>query len=200
ELGVRSLMVAPLREGEKSIGILKVVSERPEAFGDDHAANLQILAESFATIIQRRRFIDQLRSSDERYRLLFAENPQPMWVFDCATLRFLAVNQASCAQYGYTADEFLAMTVVDLRAEEDSISFAEAVKLLPLRGRDFGYRLHRTKDGKVVEMEMVSDGIEFNGRPARLVLAQNVTERRQSERKLREQAALLDKAQDAILV
>jgi len=200
EFGVHSVMVAPMREDDISIGVLKVVSVRPAAFSEEHAANLQILAESFAAIIQRRRFTDQVRASEERYRLLFANNPQPMWVVDCETLRFLAVNETACRQYGYTKEEFLKMTVVDIRVGDDVIDFEEAKRLLPVTGRDFGYRMHRMKDGRVVEMEIISDGIEFNGRRARLVLGQNVTDRRQSERKLREQAALLDKAQDAILV
>lgn len=200
DMGVRAIMVAPLREDRESIGVIKVVSDQAKVFTSQDAANLQILAESLAAIIQRRRFTEQLRDSEARYRLLFAENPQPMWVFDCTTLRFLAVNQAACAQYGYTMDEFLTMTVIGVRAKKDAITFEEAVRLLPKRGRDFGYRWHRMKDGTEVEMEIVSEGIEFNGRPARLVLAQNVTERRQAERKLREQAALIDAAPVAIIV
>ena len=60
-----------------------------------------------------------LRASEERYRTLFESNPQPMYVFDLGTLRFLAVNEVAVGHYGYSRDEFLAMTLVDLFPEAD---------------------------------------------------------------------------------
>lgn len=151
-------------------------------------------------VSERHRQAEALQASEEKYRLLFAQNPQPMWVFDAVTLRFLAVNPAAIDHYGYTADEFLAMTVLDIRAEGDRTSREAALAKMPGAGRDSGLRRHLRKDGTVVEMEVTSDSVEFDGRPARLVVARDVTERRLAEAKMREQAALLDKAQDAIMV
>ncbi len=197
---VRSIVVAPLRDGPQIIGVLKVVADKTDAFSQRDAANLQILVESLGAVIQRRRVAEQLRASEQQYRLLFAHNPHPMWVFDRETLRFLAVNETAIRHYGYTEEEFLAMTILDIRPPEDATPVHEALARMPGNGKDFGRRLHRKCDGVVMEMEVWSDGIELNGRPARLVLAHDVTERRRAETKMREQAALLDKARDAILV
>ena len=62
----------------------------------------------------------ELRASEERYRFLFESNPLPMWVCDLETLRFLAVNETAVMHYGYSEDEFLAMTIRDIRPSADS--------------------------------------------------------------------------------
>ena len=56
----------------------------------------------------------------EQYRLLFESNPHPMWVFDRETMRFLAVNDAAVEQYGYSKEEFLSMTLAQIRSPEDA--------------------------------------------------------------------------------
>lgn len=200
ELGLQSVVVAPLRDGDQRIGVLKVWSDKVGAFGAHDLNNLQILAESLGAVIQRQRAADELRASEAHYRLLFASNPHPMWVFDLETLRFLTVNEAAVAHYGYTEEEFLAMTVLDIRTPADAITMAEALARLPAEKRMRGLRQHRKKTGEAMDMDVVSDAIAWQGRPARLVLANDVTERLRADAKLREQAALLDKAQDAILV
>eukprot|EP00380_Ascogregarina_taiwanensis_P006537 284818817_3 len=123
-----------------------------------------------------------------------------MWVFDMETLRFLAVNDAAVRHYGYSAEEFLAMTILDVHAEDDARPREQVIARMPRSGRATAHRRHRKKDGTVIDVEASSDSVTLNGRPARLVLAHDITERMRAERKLREQAALLDKAQDAILV
>ncbi|MBW7896877.1 MAG: PAS domain S-box protein [Opitutaceae bacterium] len=199
-VGLRSMIVAPLRDGETTVGTLKVISGEPARFGVRDRNNLQILVESLGSVIQRQQATERLQASEERYRMLFDSNPHPMWVFDCETFRFLAVNAAALEHYGYSEQEFMAMTVLNIRAKQDQVDLEAARAKLPAAGKEFGYRFHRKKNGTVIEMEVLSDALRFKDRPARLVLAQDVTERRRAERKIREQAELLDKAQDAILV
>ncbi len=151
-------------------------------------------------VTERQQAIAALHDSEEKYRLLFANNPQPMWVFDAETLRFLAVNQAAVQHYGYSEAEFLAMTVLDIRAEGDRTTREQALARMVRTGRDTALRRHVKKDGTVIEVEATSDSVVLDDRPARLVVARDVTERRRAEAKVREQAALLDKAQDAIMV
>ena len=117
-----------------------------------------------------------IQASEARYRLLFESNPQPMWVFDDETHRFLEVNDAAIAQYGYTREEFLAARVDDIRPAEDQVRFAKYLD------RSRGESAHRSswrhvrRDGSIIEVEIVSHALTFEGRRARLVLATDVTQ------------------------
>ena len=92
---------------------------RPRRFGRADLDLAAELARRAATTIETSRLLESLANSEERYRLLFEANPLPMWVYDAKTLRFLAVNEAAVRHYGYTRQEFLAMTITDIRPRED---------------------------------------------------------------------------------
>lgn len=142
---------------------------------------------------------EQLRVSEEQYRLLFTHNPHPMWVFDIETLRFLAINDRAIAHFGYSHDEFLAMTIRDIRPPDEVARLDSMLATLDSPSLTGLWRLCK-KDGTIIEAEVSWDEIEFNGRSARLVLVNDVTARRRAEEQVRRQAELLDKAQDAIMV
>jgi PAS domain S-box-containing protein len=127
----------------------------------------------------------RLRESEKRYRLLFESNPHPMWVFDCDTLRFLAVNNAAVTKYGFSESEFLAMTIKDIRPEEDVPRLLESAQRR-IEGVDHaGTWRHKLKDGRVIDVEIISHALTFAGHRAELVLAIDVTERLRAERQLR---------------
>jgi two-component system, cell cycle sensor histidine kinase and response regulator CckA len=126
-----------------------------------------------------------LRNSEERYRALFAHNPMPMWVFDSETLRFLAVNGAAVIAYGYSEAELLAMTIADIRPAEDSNALDLALADVP-PGASKNTVRHRRKDGSVLDVDITSHGVSFNSRPGRLVLANDITEKRRLEQQLRQ--------------
>ena len=114
------------------------------------------------------------------YRLLFDANPAPMWVYDCDTLRFLAVNDAALDHYGYTRDEFLGMTIADIRPTGDLPRMAAAVDHARTSGGPAtGTWHHRRKDGSQIQVEVSSSALAFAGRPARIVLARDVTNERE---------------------
>jgi hypothetical protein len=127
-----------------------------------------------------------LRESEERYRQLFSRAPMPMWVKDRITMRFLDVNQAAIDRYGYTRDEFLGMTTLDIRPPEDVPAF------LAIRERLYaedlweyeGVNRHLTKDGKQLEVRIMARDLWMKGQRLRLVLAEDITERRQLEAQL----------------
>ncbi len=128
----------------------------------------------------------RLRDSEQRYRMLFEANSHPMWVFDRETLRFMAVNEAALAHYGYTREEFLAMTVADIRPPEERRHPAPSLPSTP-EGLKHGLMhegtwTHRCKDGHLIEAEISSNDLLFGSRLARLVLANDVTQRRELER------------------
>ncbi len=141
-------------------------------------------------ITERKQADEALRASEARYRDLFEANPQPMWVYDLQTLGFLAVNYAAVAHYGYSRDEFLAMIVTDIRPPEEVPRLLQRIALVQKQNmRDAGIWRHRRKDGTPIDVEITSHTLVFGGRHAQMVLANDVTERLQAERKLRESEA-----------
>ncbi len=126
-----------------------------------------------------------LREAEEQYRLLFESNPLPMWVFDCKTLKFLAVNEAAIQQYGFSRQEFLAMTLADIRPEEDIPALLKATAQ-PTQGLQ-GAKLsrHRKKDGTIIDVEIVRHALDFHGIQAELVAPHDVTARKQAEDAMR---------------
>jgi len=138
-----------------------------------------------AEIAQRKRIEEVLRDSEERYRLLFEANPHPMWVYDTDTLAFLAVNGAAIRHYGYSREEFLAMTIKDIRPAEDIPLLMDNVSKVSAGLDKAGIWRHRKKDGAIIFVEIISHNLIFGGKRAELVLANDITERRQVEEALR---------------
>lgn len=123
------------------------------------------------------------RASEERYRMLFDYNPMPTWVFDTQTLAFLAVNEAATRTYGYSREEFLHMTLKDIRPPEDVAKLlAFLAHRPPVEQAHAGTWRHRRKDGFLFEVEIVTHAVTFAGRAARLAVAHDVTERKELER------------------
>src|SRR5205807_5028012 len=114
-----------------------------------------------------------------------------MWVYDVETLRFLAVNEAAVRSYGWTRDEFLAMTIADIRPDKDVERLLENVAQETDAFQESGYWRHRNKAGEVLEVEVTSHSLLFEGRAARLVLAHDVTDQRAAQAALRESEARL---------
>jgi diguanylate cyclase (GGDEF)-like protein/PAS domain S-box-containing protein len=182
-MGVRSMIAAPLREGEHLIGAVKVMSFHRAAFSQSDVNNLQFLVDSLGGVILRHHAADKLRISELQYRFLFNNHPQPMWVYEVTGLRILAANRAAVAHYGYSETEFSSLTVCELHPPEDVPELEHAVRADTISSRKRVWR-QRKKDGTPIEVEIFSDVIEFDGRAARVVLAADVTERRKAERDL----------------
>jgi diguanylate cyclase (GGDEF)-like protein/PAS domain S-box-containing protein len=121
------------------------------------------------------------------YRLLFAGNPHPMWVHDPETLRILEVNDAAVAHYGYSRQEFVSMTLPDLRPTEDAKSILRENYVTSSTKLTGPWR-HRRKDGSYIQVDMASHLIDFEGRKCSFVLVQDVTDRQQMHEQLVHQA------------
>jgi PAS domain S-box-containing protein len=133
-------------------------------------------------------------ASGELQFLLFDRNPCPMWIFDAETLAFLAVNEAAIREYGHSREEFLSMTIRDIRPPEDV-----PLLLAYLSGATADYRpdswRHRKKDGSLVDVTVTTSSLEFHGRPARLALIEDVTGRLRERRQREESERQLLRAQ-----
>jgi diguanylate cyclase (GGDEF)-like protein/PAS domain S-box-containing protein len=126
-----------------------------------------------------------LRQSEAEYRLLFDSNPVAMWVVDRATLRFLSVNKAAAQQYGFSEQEFLAKTAVELGLEQDDSGLPEAIPGADSPIQPSGIYRHRRKNGSFIDVEIVCHPLEFGGVPSLLVSAYNITEQRRAEEAVR---------------
>jgi len=129
-------------------------------------------------LIERAKLEEALKHSEERYRLLFECTPQPIWVYDEETLYFLAVNEAAIQTYGYSREEFLGLTIKDIRPTED----VPALLIKTGAGLDGPVLTspwrHKKKDGSVIYVEITSHPLVFGNRKARLVIATDVTDRK----------------------
>ena len=120
-----------------------------------------------------------------RFKYLFEAHPQPMWVYDLETLRFMVVNAAAVAQYGYTEAEFLQMTIADIRPPEQLERLRKNLQNAPHKGvEQSGTWTHVRRDGSRLQVAISSHSITLSGRPGRLVFAHNLTERLQLEAEL----------------
>ncbi len=155
---------------------------------------------SAVDIVARRRADAALRESEERYRLLFENNPLPIWVFDTETLAFLAVNHAAVLHYGYTPEEFLSMTLEDMRPSADFPTLLDHMADIATATTCATWK-HRKKDGSPIDVEVTSHSLTFGGKNARVLLAHDVTDRKRAEaaindlnKNLEDHSALLEQA------
>jgi len=134
---------------------------------------------SWTDVTARKEAELRVMENEERYRLLFDNNPHPMYVFDSETFLFLAANEAAVHHYGYSREEFLAMRAIDLRPKEEVPEFLRAVEgpVGRTRADVVGVFRHRKKDGTVVEMEVARSPIHLRGRLCWLVSTVDVTEK-----------------------
>ena len=128
---------------------------------------------------ERRRQSDELAASQLKYSELFQLSPLPMWVFDLETLRFLDVNDSAVNHYGYSREEFLGMTILDIRPASE-ISAVEKI-ISDQRGfKQFvkqGVFIHHKKNGELIQVDIQSNSVEYQGKQAKIILANDITER-----------------------
>ncbi len=120
----------------------------------------------------------ELKRDEQFFRLLFDASPLPKWVFEEKTQAFLAVNNAAVEHYGYSREEFLAMTILEI-CPDDERARLEAYLKQGSADEDVhraGQWRHRLKNGREIDVEIVARSIEFQDRDARLVVARDVTE------------------------
>jgi PAS domain S-box-containing protein len=145
-------------------------------------------------ITERKRYEEELRASEDRYRKLFELNPHPVWVYDRTTLEFLAVNKAAVQEYGYSQEEFLKMTLSDIRPLEDVPRLLEAVAANRDGKQNADVWRHRKKDGRIFDVEITSYSLAFAGREAGFVIAVDISARKRIEEERQKFTASLETA------
>lgn len=169
-------------ERERVRGYEQALRRRPATKVQEESSDLaKANAELSAEIARRDQLEKSLRESEAQYRLVFTENPQPMWIFDVNSSRFLAVNNAALRQYGFTPQEFSALTVRDLLPGSTVGKFLQYVAECCTGTEARAHWQHKRKDGTPIDVEISATDITYAGAPARLVLAEDIGERRRRE-------------------
>jgi PAS domain S-box-containing protein len=146
----------------------------------------RILSKAIQYAIERKRMAND-------YKRLFLESPVPMYIFEKDTHRFLAANEAALKQYQYTKNEFLAMTALDIRPESEWERFYKVRKTMPDSYFDAGRWIHQRKDGKQFYVHVHAHGIEFEGKEATIVLANDIDAYVKAEQELQEKTQQIEK-------
>ena len=135
---------------------------------------------------ERAQHAKTLMESAANFRFLFAHNPIPMLVMDLDSIRYLEVNDAAIRQYGYSHDEFLQLRATDIRSPEEAERLREYLANETKDRANAGIWRHRTKDGRVIDVEIISHEMTFQNRRALLIAALDVTEKLALESQLRQ--------------
>ncbi len=138
-----------------------------------------------------------LKDSEARYRDMFEANPNPMWVFDFESLAFLAVNDAAVEHYGYSREQFLAMTIRDIRPGDELPQLESALKNGAAAEQIWR---HLKRDGSVIQVEISAHAINYSGRTAVVILANDVTRRLQAEEQLRKLSLAMEQSVESIII
>ena len=178
-----------LMKGRKEMSLLL---EAEQALNEELNATNEELLESNAALVEVNSEIQlvekRLRESENKYKTLFQQSPLPSWIYDPSGLKILEVNDMAIKHYGYSKEEFLNMTLLDLRRAEDIPQFLAAQnrvrneKELHLTG----VFQHIKKNGEVIRVRVFGHHFDYQGRECVLVVADDITEKEKAMRLLQE--------------
>jgi PAS domain S-box-containing protein len=157
------------------------------------ASIIRITRKNYDQLQQSQKLI---RESEQKYRNLFHNNPVPMWIYDLTTFRFLEVNQMAVQHYGYTEQEFLAMTVFDIRSDTEK---KRLQRLVHQNSADLehanlrGTWNHMKKNGEQIFVDIISHKIRYNDTEAMLILANDITRQIELQTQLMEEKIIRQK-------
>jgi PAS domain S-box-containing protein len=148
----------------------------------------------------KKQYENELIKSKQQYQDLFDQNPLPMWIFDIDSLKFLHVNKAACVHYGYTYDEFMGMTILDIRPYVDRAEIVAISKTLHNTPQKTSTWNHVKKNGEIITVEITTYNFQYYEKNARLVLINDITEKVKALRELEESQHLLSSVTDTVPV
>jgi PAS domain S-box-containing protein len=221
--GLRLHASVPLWIGNRVIGVMNLAGPEQGLFGDKDLEILYSVGNQVAVALERTHLLqemetiveertaaltaeiaerqqaeEKLRQSEEQFRSLFSHSPLLMWVLDLETLRFLEVNDAVIAHYGYSREEFLAMGMDNIRLPEQATSLSEIIEQIRADGKSYTDCLQVLKMGGIIELEIYWQALEFGGRNAVLAVAQDITVRRRAEEEKARLLSILDVTTDLV--
>jgi len=193
------LISVPVLEGGL-VRMMAGVGNKSTFYTDTDSETVRLIAEAIWRIVSRRRAETALKSSQAHYKTLYNSNPYPMWVFDLETLAFLSVNDAAVAHYGFSRDEFMAMTLNDIRPEKDLPILQDVLASTSSVPYEGGIFRHLRKDGQVMLVEIAAHPITFEQRPAKMALIRDVTAREKTQEQLRKLSQAVTQSPESIVI
>jgi PAS domain S-box-containing protein len=177
----------PLKTPTATIGVLVVQHYQNESAYDLRDLEfLESVGGHIALAIERRRAEEDLRRNESTLRLLFEHNPLPTWLYEIDSLRFLRVNQAATQLYGYSAEQFESRTILDVYPESQRAKARDYIRTMHSAAEEHEFWQHQSKEGRTFEVECISHELTYAGKQVRLVVAQDISERRLLESQLRQ--------------
>jgi diguanylate cyclase (GGDEF)-like protein/PAS domain S-box-containing protein len=176
----------PILAGGLPLGIMEFYGQDIKEPDEALLQIVRAIGSQIGQFIQKKGAEQALRLSEERHRDQFEASPLPMWVWDDQTLEFLAVNQAAVAHYGYSRSEFLRMTVRDIWVADEGLRYDEQIRDRSQENLLNLARRHRTKDGRIIDVEATARRFVREGRHVWLTLVNDVSVRLRAERALQE--------------
>jgi two-component system sensor histidine kinase UhpB len=143
--------------------------------------------------LEKKKAYEALQASRRKYKLLFESNPMPMWMIAKSTLRVIAVNEAALLHYGYTREEFLSLTSLELRPEDEVEKYLGFINNETPGISKRGIWKHKKKDGTIMLIDLIAHDVLYENQPARLFLANDVTEKILAEEELARQRHIQQK-------
>ena len=143
-------------------------------------------------ITERKQAEEELRSSEQKYKLLFESNPMPLWMIARDNMTIIAVNEAAARLYGYNRDELINRSVTILRPSEDKgRQLAGYIREASDETADMGIVTHLKKDGTPMYVQIIANDIVFEGKAVRLSFTNDITEKLKAEESLQKSEANL---------
>lgn len=204
--GLKACVAYPIIDPyQKLLGVFAVYLEAPRVLTAAEDATMETAKYAFQHIMDNFIAEKAVKLSEEKYRELFKLHPIPLWLFDVETYSFLDVNDAAVEQYGYSRGEFMQMTIRDIRPHEDVTLLEQDLQVTKDTGpRSAGIFRHRKKDGQLIYAEIRSNDYDYQGKRARLIMSNDVTEKIEAEQRLasseRRFKALVQEGSDLISI
>jgi PAS domain S-box-containing protein len=176
EIGIQQILIQPFEPQAFHDAVAKTLADRAQVPAsapanseiDFHLEHLQLLSAKLAEkVMELEAACQELDRTATAYQLLFRAQPAAAWVFDLGTLRFMEVNDEAIRRYGYSREDFLAMTIRDINVTAEDPAVPPILQL-----EQSGPRLHRKKDGTVIEVQILTHDVNFRGQRSRYVMAQ----------------------------
>ncbi len=192
--GIKSVIAIPMMDNGVCIGYVSFDSiEQNHIYTDIEQDLFKVFVQQLVNLYKRRQSIAEIKQNEERYRLLFENNPEPMFIVNLETLRFIEVNSSAIEHYGYTHKEFLNMTLKDIRPNEDISALDENLKMILKHNRSKVYARHLKKNGELMHVEVTSIQVTWDNMKAVHMLINDTTEKVFASAKLQVKKDLLNK-------